>query len=190
MPNEPHSIQLLTGAAYYPLTRRHEPPQDYDIKHIAYVLSGTFRFGAITRYSVAQHCVIGSHVVVKGQAYAFLMHGACKAYTGFGDVPTTQMPIWLRERERAITHDLSRQYGFDFPFTQSVLKADARMLATEKRDLLAKADWWSADAEPYEWRIVQERVEVYGHIEEGWHHVWEPDTARLSFLARYEELKP
>lgn len=187
---KPYSIQLLNGAQYFPRERRHEPPQDYDIEHIAYVLSGTFRFNAITRYSVAQHCVIGSHVVAKAQDYAFLMHDTCEAYTGYGDVPAPLKERWLKEREHWITLDLAEQFGFQYPFTTTVHKVDARMAATERRDLLVPADWLSVDAEPYEWKFNSWNTKGW---KKGSVHciaeIWKPETARLEFLRRYEDLK-
>ena len=185
MPSSPHSIQLLNGAAYYPRTQTHEPPQDYDIEHVAYVLSGTFRFNAITRYSVAQHCVIGSHIAPQRQQLTFLMHDACEAYTGFGDIPSTQKERWLKDREHWIHVSMARQFRYEYPFAQAIHNIDARLLATEKRDLLAPADWWSVDAEPYEWDIGS--LGIPGGQPNS---IWCPSQARKRFLDRYEELKP
>lgn len=150
------------------------------IGDIAHALSQEARWiGACEpMMSVAQHCVITSHLVPEAYAWDALMHDVDEAVTR--DLPT---PFKLLIDRRA-GYDLMRQvlrpikqaFAQEFRFRldlHAVKQADRAAAAQERRDLLPRTwmDWGTAaDAPPEIARPVRP-----------------PDACAL-FLARYHEL--
>lgn len=165
------TIQLYDGAGYRPKAVIHAP---YDVGVIAHSLSNICRFGGHTKgfYSVAEHCVRGSHEIAKTHALAFLLHDAPEAYTGFGDVLGTVKERWLRDQENNIMMEMAPQFGLDWPMPKSVHAIDQRMLATEKRDVMKRATWWKVHARPFKFRIES----------------WASEEAEKRYLLRFGEL--
>jgi 5'-deoxynucleotidase YfbR-like HD superfamily hydrolase len=145
-------IQTYTGKKFYPLNPTTE---SIDVIDIAHSLSLTCRFGGhcLCFYSVAQHSVLVSQNCDERDALWGLLHDAAEAY--------------LCDLPRPIKHELRRQSGgsesfFDhfesrlmsaicakFGLSEkqplSVHKADAALLTTEARDLMAPctSEWQS-----------------------------------------------
>src|SRR5271170_7300011 len=72
-------IQTYTGGVFHIL----DPQQnEIYIKDIAHALAMQCRFTGHVRkfYSIAEHCVLGSHIVPKKLALQFLLHDASEAY--------------------------------------------------------------------------------------------------------------
>src|SRR5665213_18990 len=66
-------IMTVSGKALYPLNPR---PEDICIEDIAFGLAGEYRFAnqCRSRYTVAQHCVLGSSLCERPVALPFLFH--------------------------------------------------------------------------------------------------------------------
>jgi hypothetical protein len=164
-------IQTYTGRAIY----FDRPPRadEIDFNDIAVALSRTCRFNGHSRvfYSVAQHsCLVALHQSDPELFLPALLHDAHEAYVG--DVVTPlknelSYAVTLRSssgkeytRERNPIRDLARQFdaaigeafGFDPALMRhrDVIEADARALATERRDLMADCPTaWKPQAEPW-----------------------------------------
>lgn len=137
-----------TGTQFWPLDPRRE---EIHLTDIARGLSMQCRWGGhVNRYfSVAQHCLLVSWHS-PNHPLAGLLHDAAEAY--LVDVPT---PIKAHLRGyHAIEETLLLAIGEKFrvplvPLPDEVKEADARMLATENRDLRERLPYWSPSAEPY-----------------------------------------
>lgn len=142
---------------------------DIHIHDIARALSNQCRFGGHVRqfYSVAQHSVLASEVVrahvpdVDEASYrdlckTMLMHDAAEAYVV--DIPRPikhRLSVEYLEIEDRVMRALADRFGFDWPLPIVGKEIDNRLLFTEKRDLLAPANWsWSVEPEPFPNKIV------------------------------------
>jgi len=133
-----------SGRAFWPCALE---PRDVELEDVAHALSNLCRFAGNTRsfYSVAQHSTLAAVIVMHRTgdplvAFAALMHDAPEAF--LIDLPR---PIKRRPElaayldfeelaERAVAH----RFGFDpnlFAHPE-VKRADALMLALERRDLI------------------------------------------------------
>jgi hypothetical protein len=125
---------------------------DIDLGDIAYHLASKSRYNGATRYTVAQHCVLASLLVVPGypaffdvinQIHAFA-HDWHEAYTG--DLPS---PFKRDERyrhhdrlERKVQRTILDRFSIGYPrYPSEITTVDLRLLATEKRDLLRPCEW-------------------------------------------------
>ena len=128
-------------------------------------------------YSVADHCVIMSYNVPKEHAFAALMHDAAESYLTDVPKPIKSIMPQYQDFEIKVLEVIARKYHFDVPFSHEVKDADLRMLATEKRDLMAPIldDWASLKGvEPFEKKIRPNP----------------PRFAEAAFLVRFQELCP
>jgi hypothetical protein len=148
----PFWIQTYTGKQFFLVDSR---PEDVCIEDIAVALSRICRFGGHCRefYSVAQHSVLVSFEV---PTLAALLHDAAEAYVGDNVKPfknlVPQLSVVESEVASAIRLAFSLPQGcFDDP---EIHHADSRMLATERRDLMAEPPRpWQGMAKPYPKRI-------------------------------------
>lgn len=108
-------------------------PEMIDIEDIVWSLSRIQRFLGHTTlpYSVAQHCLMVSDLVPEEHKLAALLHDSSEAY--LCDIPT---PIKYRmteycEREANLLEVISQKYGFQFPFSDEIKKADTEALVHE-----------------------------------------------------------
>lgn len=112
---------------------------------IATSLARIPRFGghSTRRYSVLEHSLYVSSLVPQEFKAAALMHDAHESLTGFWDVssPAKQLFPQLKEIELAIDKVICQRFEIDLNLMRShtVRMADLRMLATEKRDLMAES---------------------------------------------------
>lgn len=146
------------------------------ITDIAQCLAAQPRWGGAARpwYSVAEHCVMASHLVPPDLAYAALMHD-CEEF--LGDWPSPVKVVldraYLKQRLGPVKAALCRWFGFeeDLP---AVKQADLVCMATELRDLLPPA-WmdWGHLPPPH-----PDRITPVG-----------PDRAYTLFLDRYEQVR-
>ncbi|CAK0767535.1 putative hydrolase of HD superfamily [uncultured Gammaproteobacteria bacterium] len=151
----------------------------FQIEDIARPLAYQCRFAGNTRafYSIAQHCVLTSHLAPRSFAFDALMHDSEEAFTG--DWPTPwKVRIGrpaIRKAIAPIKRALASRFGFADPEPHAVKVADQRALATELRDLCAphRVNW--RDLPPPAGEII---VPL------------EPDQAMALFLARYGEVRP
>ncbi len=187
-------IQTRSGKAF-PLID--PPPEAIDIEDVAWSLAFQCRFNGHTRkfYSIAEHSVRVARRLVAahpegGAALALmgLLHDAAEAYVG--DVV---LPLKLAMRamdshhsshyddvERGLEGRIMERFGIPLEsrvrmdFRQWVKRADAELLATEKRDLLGpgEREWGDLVAQ-----ALQEKI-----------HPWYPEEARNAFLAEFRKL--
>jgi uncharacterized protein len=137
-----HSILTYTGQ-YVDLL---EPRLDtISILDIAHALSQISRFGGHTLrfYSVAQHCLLASHVVPAQYRLQALLHDAAEAYLGDMVQPLKAMPTsgYYRDYESLLQARIYEKFGLGMAQEdlcyQAIHHADLIMLATERRDLMA-----------------------------------------------------
>ncbi len=146
------------------------------ITDIARTLASQPRWGGACWpwYSVAEHCVMVSHLVPPALAFDALMHDSEEF---MGDWPSPVKIMLDRDHVKAKVHPvktaLARWFGFQMD-GHTVKQADLVSMATELRDLLPPAwmDWGHLPA------AHPERIVPVG-----------PARAEARFLARYEEVK-
>lgn len=119
--------------------------QDVTIEDVAHALSLICRFGGHMpkHYSVAQHCVVVSHLVPRENALAGLLHDASEAYVGDVVRPLKRMLPGYRDIEDRVWNAIASRFGIDPTLPASVKEADRIAMFWERRDLLAKPpkDW-------------------------------------------------
>jgi len=153
------------------------------LEDIAHALSMKCRFSGHcdTFYSVAEHCVRGSHLVPKEQALAFLLHEVDEVFSPdvpapikhlvkVADVPWSE---WAYRQERAILKAIGLP-NLDVS-TPEIKKADRQMLAWEKRDIMGP--------EPIPWNL--EEVPPTDKIIHPWSHAY----AEFRWLDCYNTLR-
>ena len=134
-------------------------PVMIDIETIAHELALTCRWGGNTEmhYSVAQHSVLVADAIREPSWRIYgLLHDAAEAY--IGDVPTplkayvATLGADIHGLERRILGCVWQRFGLDAPSKQAaeaVDIADARMLATEYRDVVkGHVSNWTPRAAP------------------------------------------
>lgn len=165
------TIQTYTGLEF-DVTR--PDPELIRIEDIAHALSCMPRFAGHTRwfYSVAQHSVHVSRLVPPHLAKAALLHDAAEAYILDMPTPIKLMLPEYRDMEDRLMYAVSIALNFVGWMRADVKRADMVALATEKRDLMRNASWWSVPVEPDEARIVPLL----------------PQQAEQLFLARWAEV--
>lgn len=141
-------IQSLEGRQVFP--RSLQVDQVGSINELAHALAGKNRFTCQTRqrYSVAQHCVIGSHLLPSAFAGAFLLHELSEVY--LPDIAGPLKPfvrvqlsegglVSWEELERQHTTTILKALGLSslepLVYSPEVKRVDLEMLAAEKRDL-------------------------------------------------------
>lgn len=183
-------IQTFTGRQFWPL----EPdPADVVIEDIAHHLARKCRFNGATRrfYSVAQHSVLVAESLVGrgvGVQLLGLLHDAAEAY-----LPDVARPYksqcWVgdlrfdaaeNEIRAAVLHGLGLfncEIDRQLRVQRWIAGADDRALATEKRDLMAKAPaGWGLRAKPWPKRIEPAAAAI---AEQDFLRVWRDLTWRL-----------
>lgn len=165
--------------------RRIEPynpdPDAICVLDIAHHLSMLCRFtGAVrTFYSVAQHSVLVSALCDPEDALAGLLHDA-EEYV-FADLNRpVKYGAGMENYQSAARHlraVIFEKYGLPAALPESVVRADANMLFTERRDLLAPLDvpeWGhGVVGQPYQSFTIEP---------------WTPAKAREEFCCRFAQL--
>lgn len=167
-------MKLTSGRIWNPLA----PTADgFELIDIAAGLARICRFsghfqapGPRPPYYVAQHSVLGAMEATRQDgssrspiskrprlfALAVLLHDAAEALTGLGDVisPVKRQIPQLSEIEARVEAAIAQRFGLPPGFSKrpEVKAIDARLLATEDRDLRARAP--SNGVEPMPERIV------------------------------------
>ncbi|KWV42099.1 hypothetical protein AS026_21045 [Rhizobium altiplani] len=126
-------------------------------------------------YSVAEHCVRMSWSVPNELALEALMHEVGEAVCGDMNAPLKSLNPSFKSIEKQCEAAILAKFGVAVTDPVEIKRADLRMLATERRDLLPwKGERWGIDdyAQPYDWEIIP----------------WSPEVAAQTFLARYQQL--
>jgi uncharacterized protein len=180
---------LLTahGRAFWPLDPR---PGEVFIDDIAWALSSQCRFGGHCRvfYSIAEHSVRvadetarlirfvgGSAEDIRGGALWGLLHDASEAYVVDVPRPLKRSSVMAAYRaiEAQVQAVICERFGLPIEEPAAVKEADAVLLATEARDLMAAPPMpWSAMPQPLSKTIVP----------------WPIGYARWSFRDRFHVL--
>ncbi len=182
-------IETYTGIKFFPMQPRAE---DICIEDIAHALSLKCRFTGHCRefYSVAQHCVLLSRLVInpeeerradleqadeiRGMRLAALMHDATEAY-----LPDVARPIKphlknFKAIEMILEGVIAQRFGLTFPHPRAVMKGDFRLLLSEARDLMpGRGAGWGSGVEPYPDKITG----------------WTPQEAKAMFLTAFYALR-
>lgn len=179
-----HWMQTATGRAYWPLDPR---PDEVFIQDIAAGLSRECRYGGhlrdeVDHYSVAEHCVLGSYLVPRECAFAFLMHDSPEGY--IKDVPRpikVDLPGY-KHIELLNWTAIAFRFGLPTRLPQCVKEADTAMLFAERVAVMAplqdqrpESSWGMGLVTPL-W-MDPEKI-----------HCWSARRARLEFLDRFYEL--
>ncbi len=170
---------LLGSGSYFDF---HDPEgSEITIEDIAYGLAYEGRcagqcFSRILQrrvfYSVAEHCVRMSFAVSEEFALQALMHEVGEAVCGDMTAPLKSLNPDYKAIEKRCEAAILSKFGVVMTNPLEIKRADVRMLATERRDLLPwRGEQWSNNdqMQAYDFEIVP----------------WEPDFAAQSFLLRY-----
>ena len=129
-------------------------PETICIEDIAHSLAMQCRYNGHIKvfYSVAEHSVVMSYLMpTKEAAIGALLHDAAEAYTG--DIITPLKTDAMRALEDKIMRAILSSFGIKISKTvaREVKKADLRMMATEKEQLLTPGHEWETleGIEPY-----------------------------------------
>lgn len=162
----------------FPLDPR---PEEICIEDIAHALSNLCRFTGHTRtfYSVAEHSVRVSWACDLNSALWGLLHDASEAYLCDISSPMKRSSdfgqLYLRAEVKLMAA-ICQKYNLAESCPAVVKICDARMLVTERRDLMGECD--------REWRAIDTAVKPYG----GRIIPVSPETAEREFLTRFEQL--
>jgi len=130
-------IQTISGRQF---NLSNIEPEAICLEDIAHSLSNICRFNGHTKsfYSVAEHCVVMSHLVPADAQAGALMHDAGEAYIGDISTPLKNLAPALGDIENRILEAVLQKYGIEYARHRGLLKeADLRMLETERLQLMA-----------------------------------------------------
>lgn len=151
------------------------------IDGIAHALSNLCRFTGHVRefYSVAQHSLMVSLIVPESMAREGLLHDAQEAYIGDVSTPLKRLLPRYKEIEKNLEGVIAEKFGLDWSpeALSQVKRADAIMLATERRDLLGALE------DDGEWRFLCGVEPLFQVV-----RPMSPVSARRAFLQRADEL--
>lgn len=152
-----------------------------EIGDIANALSNVCRFaGHIPQfYSVAQHAVNTSLIVVPEHAFSALMHDTAEAFTNDLPTPLKAAVPMFKDLEVLIETSMSRRFGFGYPLSAEVRLADAQMLGLEKTHIKRDHSEWSSLV-----GVEYEHLKPLVNLDP-----MAPQEAKAAFLGRYAELK-
>lgn len=144
-------ITTYSGHPFFPLEPK---PADVRIADIAHALANLCRFAGHTRrfYSVAQHSVLVSRLCDERDAMWGLLHDASEAYLCDITRPVKRTPDLdgYRRVEAGVQAAIVVKFGLSPEEPAIVKAADALVLRTEQRDLMAMPDgWMPRDTLPY-----------------------------------------
>ncbi len=174
-------FQTYTGKAWWPTDPR---PDDVCIEDIAHGLALQCRYNGQCRvfYSVAQHSVLVAHAVSshgREAEIAGLLHDAVEAYLGDLVRPLKrQLPLYYdleRKNQEAIYMGLGIAFFVHERWDAEVKDADMRMLAAERRDLMAPP--------PMPWDSLEQFEPVAGKI-----IPWTPRDAEGALMEAFQVL--
>lgn len=147
-------VQTFTGRQVWPLNPRVE---DICAEDIAHALANQCRYTGHTRqfYSVAQHSVLAAQHCPEAPLWA-LLHDAAEAYLADVARPVKRHLTNYRQIEERLERVIAERFGLPWPMPACVKEIDLRLLATERRDLMATPPipWVSTEnVEPLSLRI-------------------------------------
>ena len=164
-------IITVSGRKFFPLDPN---PSDILIEDIAHALSNLCRWTGHVKefYSVAQHSVLVAEHLPPHLALQGLLHDATEAYMADVNKPMKSILPDYQQYEAQLQIAICERFGLRYPLDYRVKEEDTRSLATEKRDLMPGASFWSPTGEPWATKIEPQP----------------PREAREDFLYLYREL--
>ena len=171
-------IETVSGRKFTFLSPKDE---DIDINDIAHALSMTCRYSGHVRqfYSVAEHSYLASFLVPPEDALGALLHDASEAYITDVASPIKSHLHNYKKLEDTIMQAIANKYGFTYPVSAAIKKADVAMLSTEAHWLMpGKGDNWTF------WNGV-ERPDIYIGIKPS---CLSPEQAKKYFIERFNIL--
>lgn len=170
-------FQTYTGKKFYPMSVSTE---DIDILDIAHALSLICRYGGHCRkfYSVAEHCVLLSHVVAPEHALPALLHDAAEAYVGDMVRPLKRVDGMhlYRDLDELISWKIAEKFGIAPRIPDEVKEADLRILHDERGRLFP--------LDGPEWTSISHLKPLGVYVE-----CWKPAEAEYIYLHRFNELQ-
>ncbi len=171
-------IPLFSG---YRIWLQDPRPQDIHLADIAHALSNICRCNGHSKkfYSVAQHSVLGTYLIDKKHAPAFLFHDGAEAYLGDIITPLKRIlgPIYNPCEARMMTAISTKFHLPTDPETAAAVKVvDQVMLCTEVRDVTTCHVLKTVD------RLAL--VPTDYSIKE----FWSPERSEREFHQRFQEL--
>lgn len=167
-------ITTFTGKQFWPLDPRIE---DIDIRDIAHALSMICRFTGHVRefYSVAQHCVLASHLVPGENALGALLHDASEAYLCdvSGPIKKADEMRGYREAEQRLDAVVCAAFNVDI-HAPAIKAIDQQLVLTEYRDLMPRNELLTFDLK----LCLGPRITPWAGSR----------MAETIFMARYEQL--
>lgn len=167
------TIATASGRYFNFLEPNHE---DISITDIAVGLSNTCRFGGQCRrfYSVAEHCVLMSHIVPQELARYALMHDAAEAFTGDIPKPLKQLLPDFALIEDRTEAAIAKAFILPEKMPPEIKLADRQMLCAEQMQVMGNTDEWVHTQSTKPARITV--------------RFWTPTEAEAAFISRYENL--
>lgn len=149
---------------------------NYDIEDVALGLSREARSNGHTSefFSVAQHCVMVSHIVPDHLALEGLLHDMSESVMKDCPKPLKILIPGYVEIEHRVEASMAKKFGIKFPFDKEIKVADTICFVTEKRDLSpdSKLDKMYKNIKPLDETIVP----------------WSSKVAYKKFMQRYNQL--
>lgn len=174
-------IQTYTGIKFYPLDPK---PEEVVIEDIAHALSRICRYGGqpSMHYSVAEHSVLVSHLVLPRYALDGLMHDAAEAYVGDVLRPIKRLPMFdaYVNAEANVFEAIAKKFGLhtDEATHDAVKEWDDRILVDEVKAVACNPQMY---LEPGEYMYT---LKPTGATIRGLDYV----TAKAEFLNRFADL--
>src|SRR6266446_1823797 len=167
-------IITYTGKKFYHLNPQ---PEMVCIEDIAHSLAQTCRWTGHTRfhYSVAQHSIYCSHIVLPEMALEALLHDGSEAYLGDMNRPLkhfTEAGPAYRKVEAVVEAVIFKKFGLAPDMSPEVKAADTKMLYTEKAQLMNVTE--ATRYESRKWGVEETVADI--QIQE-----WTPKFAELMF---------
>lgn len=134
---------------------------DINILDIASALSKICRFGGHCNefYSVAQHSILVSELVLPQFKLHALLHDASEAY--LGDIPRPIKHLnefkFYRDIENKVSKVIYRKYGTPEELDQSIKYADTQMLFLEASKLMPTVENWKF----FNYNIIPTNIDIY-----------------------------
>lgn len=167
-------IQTYTGRVFFPLEPHVADVHPLDIAHS---LSMLCRYnGHVDKfYSVAEHCVILSHMVDRENAPWALLHDAAEAYIGDMSWPLKEKMPDFKLVESGIMSVLCTKFGLDPIQPDQVTEYDRRIVVDESAALMRPAliPWPALEG------IAPLNVWIQG---------WSPERAKVEYELRFKQL--
>jgi len=113
---------------------------DIDIEDIAHALAHTCRYGGHCSrfYSVAEHCVILSHLVAEEFAIYALLHDAYEAYSSDVPDPVKSKLTAYQQAENEGLAVILDKWGLVPYILPNIKKADKRLMLNESAELMPR----------------------------------------------------